>query len=117
MSFRESCSVPWARLFTRPARTRGDCAPGSYGGGKLETGKGRGLIAGHVIGLRRIGAAVNRCVTRTLGPAPLSGKGWVFGQKRKPRCRYRPADRDTREQAEALARTKERLAQARRFTL
>jgi hypothetical protein len=37
---------------------RGDCAPGSYGGGKLETGKGRGLIAGHVIGLRRIGAAV-----------------------------------------------------------
>jgi hypothetical protein len=53
--------------FSRPARTRGDCAPGSYGGGKLETGKGRGLIAGHVIGLRRIGAAVNRCVTRTLG--------------------------------------------------
>jgi hypothetical protein len=41
-------------------------------GGKLEAGNGRELVAGHVIGLRRSGAAVK-----------LSGKGWFSGQKRK----------------------------------
>jgi hypothetical protein len=47
----------------------GDRAPGSYGGGKLETGKGRELIADHVIGLRRSGAV------------KLSNKGWMLLKK------------------------------------
>ena len=70
-------------VLTRQARDR-DPEGAQLGGGKLEAGKERRLFAGHVIGLRRIGAAVNRRVTRTLGPAPLSGKGWFPDKNESP---------------------------------